>query len=183
MCHEIPPQEQFKIDLLEEALKRYQEQYNELCVIWRNLENKAQAILAISGVLITASGLLIKEVGQDLPSTMNLFLALSIILLSFSVIFSIQVLRLREVNSSPTGKGYKRLALDLIENVENETEIAERKVNLIHDKINLWEHSVKSRKRECKDKSNYLKSAQYLLLASLILISILKVTLVSINQL
>lgn len=93
MCPKIPPQEQFKIELLEEALKRYQEQYNELCVLWRNLESKAQAILAISGVLITASGLLIKDVGKDLPPTMNLFLALSIVFLSFSVIFSIQVLR------------------------------------------------------------------------------------------
>lgn len=128
--------------------------------------------------MITASGLLIRDIGQDLPVTMNIFLALSIISLSFSVIFSIQVLRLREVNSSPTGQGYKKLALDLINNIDDQTDIIKRKINLANDRMLIWESSIESRKKKCEDKSVYLKYAQYLLLTSLISISILKITII-----
>ena len=67
--------EKLEIELLKEVLARYEAEQKELLERYRNLDTKAQITIVASGIFITASGSLVKEVNNTLPPQINLFLA------------------------------------------------------------------------------------------------------------
>ncbi|MEP0872397.1 hypothetical protein NDA01_21515 [Trichocoleus desertorum AS-A10] len=172
MCDELPENKKFVIDLLEQALERYEAEYSELFDRWRGLESKAQVALTTSGIFVSASGLLVKEVGSTFPSEMNLALAFAIALLVLSVTCSVTVLVVRPLESSPTGEGYTKYALDALRVIERlDNGIADYQIHLIQDKIRVWQDTVVSLRDGNDLKAQCLKTAQYLLLAGLLLVA------------
>jgi hypothetical protein len=166
---------EFELELFNEALLRYEAEYEELSEIWKNLEAKAQATLAISGTLIAASSLLAKKNQDDFPDPMNLILACAIILLGLSVACSVISLMVKQTESSPQGHGYYQFAIELTQALEGESDesnIIEYKINLVKDKIRIWHQSIHSRRSKSEHKALQLRTAQCLLLISLILVAV-----------
>ena len=77
--------EAYQIKLLEEVLSRYESQFSGLTEAWYRCETKAQSTLAISGVLTSISGLLIRQSKNTIPKQLNILLAIAIICLTFSI--------------------------------------------------------------------------------------------------
>lgn len=112
--------EKLEIELLKEVLARYEAEQKELVELYSKLETKAQVTIVTSGIFITASGNLVKEVNKSLPPQINLFLACAIICLALSVACSVCVLLPREVRSSPLGSGYLKLTDDTLKFIQIE---------------------------------------------------------------
>ena len=163
--------EAYQIQLLEEVLSRYETQLATLTDAWHKCETKAQSTIAISGVLTSITGLLIRQNGNDIPEQMNIVLALAIIFLTFSIIFSIQVLQGKKITSPPTGKVYKGMCMDIIKSKEEITH--ETKVNVVFDRISLWEYTIENKVEAYERKYQFARIANYSLLIGLVLISII----------
>lgn len=178
MRDELPENEKLVIDLLEQALERYEAEYSELFERWRGLESKAQAALTTSGIFVSASGLLVREVSSTFPPEMNLVLAIAIASLVLSVVVcSVGVLAVRQLQTSPTGEGYTRLALDTLEVMEGLANgIADYKINLIQDKIRIWDASVVNLRKSNDLKAKCLQTAQHLLVTGLLFVAVATIT-------
>ncbi|MBD1865200.1 MULTISPECIES: hypothetical protein [Trichocoleus] len=177
MCDELSENKKLVVELFEQALERYEAEYDELFEQWRGLESKAQVALATSGIFISASGLLVKEVSSTFPAGINLTLVIAIVALIVSVVFSVRVLAVRQLKSSPTGEGYMVLALRALEEMEHQDgRTANLKVDDIQDKARLWEDGIVSLKEGNKLKANRLTVAQHPLLLGLTLVAIATVS-------
>ncbi|MDJ0660931.1 MAG: hypothetical protein QNJ42_15800 [Crocosphaera sp.] len=173
--------EKLEIELLKEVLARYEAEQKELVELYRNLDTKAQVNIVASGIFITASGNLVKEVNNNLPPQMNLFLAVAILCLTLSVTCAISVLLTKEVKSSPIGSGYLKLADDTLkfierENLTTEQEILKQFIINTRNKISTWKPSITSYRDKCELKAQQLKCSQQWLLFGLIIVSFVTIT-------
>ncbi|MDJ0844175.1 hypothetical protein [Crocosphaera sp.] len=173
--------EKLEIELLKEVLARYEAEQKELLERYRNLDTKAQITIVASGIFITASGSLVKEVNNTLPPQINLFLACGILCLALSVTCAISVLLTKEVKSSPIGSGYLKLADDTLKFIEKEKLTTEQEIFKeyainMRDQIKTWKPSITSYRDKCELKAQQLKCSQQWLLFGLIIVSFVTIS-------
>ena len=151
--------------LFNDVLKSYIENYNESMNTWHNLDNKAQGTVGISGIFIAGAFVFVTQTTVQL-GIMWIFLVPILGALIVSVLFSLLSQRIRTVYRALRGRDFNRMVNELIDNVDNETELSVRMPDFIQDQIYWLEEATNSINVELDKKANLIyKSQEFLLLA------------------
>lgn len=139
-----------KTQLLSDVLESYKEAYRELSEIWRNLDTKAQGVIAVDGIFLAALFAFIRVLVEEPTVDEKWMLTILAGLLFISIGFAIRGLWIESVPSAPLGESLDDLIADLIRLPEG-TDI-ERMHNFSNDHASLWKetnsaiHAVNERK-------------------------------------
>ena len=175
--------QEFTIELLNLIIKYYLHDYDEIIASWKAVESKAQAIIAITGILIAAIGPVMSSASLLKKIEAKFLLSAIVILLILSVSFSMQVLKSRKVRAIHFGSTVEELGRDLLKSpitlvsidsmegicVEN------RRVDFFNDQIRMWRTSIDGYRAVYKHKIRCLDISQNILFLTLILFSVLSV--------
>lgn len=122
--------------LLSEVLASYKEEYRELSEIWRNLDAKAQGVVAIDGILLAAIFAFVRLLSSETPMCERLMITVTAVLLTVSVGFATRVLWIKSVPAAPLGESLEDLVADLLD-LPDGTD-AQRLEDLTRDHAGLW---------------------------------------------
>ena len=151
---------------LTETLAAYQSDYRDALGHWRNLETKAQATVAVTGIFIAAALPVVRDLKAGTTLWIRVPLLLAALALVMAVVFAVLALRIRLVARPPSGKDLLGLVQDLFrEPAASDMVLASR--NFLRDRIRTWEAAVDERLRTNDHKATRLRSAQYSLLGAI----------------
>lgn len=159
--------------MFQNILERYRDENEKLNERWRSIENKAQGTINISGVLITLSGLFIRQINSDFPPDMKLVLAVAVICLFLTLCIAITVLVVQKNFLTPTVNDLRRMTEEIF--VLPAEELPVRRLNLIQDRCNTWQIVESANKKAYGMKADRLFAAQCLLIMSLFLVTMIVV--------
>lgn len=162
-----------KLEMFQNILERYRDENERLSEQWRSIENKAQGTINISGVLITLSGLFIRQINSDFPPDMRLALAVAVICLFITLCIAITVLLVQKKFLMPTVYDLKRMTEEIF--VLPDKELPLRRLNLIQDRCKTWEMVESANIKAYERKADRLFAAQCLLIISLFLVTMIVV--------
>jgi hypothetical protein len=164
-----------KKDFFEFAIKRAENEHDELIDTWKILDAKSQATTAIAGVFVAASFVFIKNSQLQLDWFEKTYLSLTIISLVVSIFFAVLAMRTKQIPMPTSGLD----ALNEIEGVfstrPSDDELCERFGRFLEGGVrNLSEVNVEIR-RQLKQKDMQLFLSHYGLLVAIFFICILTV--------
>lgn len=161
-------------------LDSYRDEYKEISDIWRGLETKAQGNIAIAGIFIAGAFAFISKIDQQTSRLEKGFLISALVFLVASVIFSVLVLRVRQVYFPPMGGFIDQMFIDHLK-ITIDTELFDRLPRFINDQAKAWRKVKTNTEAQNKLKARYLGFAQWFLLIAILTIA--SATLIKIIQL
>jgi hypothetical protein len=156
------------------VLDTYRDEYKEICLVGRNLENKAQGNIAIAGIFIAAAFAYIEKLNLSPHPIEKFILMLAIILLGLSVTLSIFALAIRKVKSPPLSGFLHHYVPTLLSNTTGEQLRADILV-VFNKNLKEWHTAAHDARQANEDKAQRLSEAQGILLAAIVLIALLTI--------
>jgi len=160
--------------LLKTALDAYRDEYEKMAEIWRGLEGKAQGNIAIAGIFIAGAFAFVRDIIRASPNYQKYIFVVALVLLVFSVFYSLLALRTRSVQSPPGGEIASQLVGDLLPRI-NDKDFEDRMPAFIRDQIEGWKPCVEEVRKANEDKAAYLWVAQRALIAAILLVAALTI--------
>lgn len=154
-----------KEKLLRDALDSYKEEYSELSETWRNLDGKAQGVIAVSGIFLAGMLAFVRALLQSASCTEKWLLTVSAVFLVLNIIFALLVLWVRTVPKAPLGESLETLINDLL-NMEDGTE-PERLHNFSRDHARMWKTTNLEVQKVNEKKARHLVCAQGMLILAI----------------
>jgi hypothetical protein len=170
--YELTDLHQIRESLRASTIAAYQEQYKDLMDTWKGLETKSQGNIAIAGIFIAGSFAIMKDILPLLHTVERLIFSIALGCLVVSIILSILSLQVREVVEPPLGDKQYDLGRLLITAL-NENEFKEQISNALNTQILWWQEAITKAKTVFLLKAGYLRWAQLLIMAAVILITVL----------
>lgn len=167
----MPTISETKESLRKSAIDAYRDEYKEYANFWRNLEAKAQGNITVTGIFIGGIFVLITKSESRISEPERFFLLLSIGLLFLSVIFSVLVLKTRNIPAPPLGSFMDYSVKRLLE-VED-ADFHERVRRFNNDYFNKWQGVTTQMVKALRLKASRLWAAQILLMVAILTVSML----------
>jgi len=160
-------------DLLRLALEAYRDEYRDLSESWRNLDTKAQGLVAIAGIFLAA----VFAWTRDLPTTFGtcerLLLVGSCLSLVAAVIAAIWALFIKMMSAPPLGEGTAHMVRDILR--KSKKDLGARTEALYNDQITLWKKTNEEMRKHILVKARCIKFGQGALVLAAVLVSVLAV--------
>uniref|UniRef100_UPI004055E2ED hypothetical protein n=1 Tax=Candidatus Electrothrix sp. TaxID=2170559 RepID=UPI004055E2ED len=156
----------YKEEFLRDALESYKEEYSDLSEIWRNLDGKAQGLIAVSGTFVAGMFAFIRTLLHSVTYLEKCFLTASLVLLVFSIFLALVVQKLRTVAKPPQGESLYSIINDLI-NIDEDS-IDQYRIDYFKDHIRLWQKANKDVHDVNENKASTLLWAQSMLVFSIV---------------
>lgn len=147
-------------------LDSYQDEYKEISDIWRVLETKAQGNIAIAGIFIAGAFAFIGKIERQ-----TFWLEKELLFLVISVVFSVLVLKVRQVYFPPMGGFIDQMFIDHLK-ITNDDELLARFPRFINDQAKAWEKVKINLERQNKLKARFLGFAQWFLLIAILTVAL-----------
>jgi hypothetical protein len=158
--------------LLRELSESYHEQHKDELALWSSLESKAQGLVTIASIFLSA----VLAFQKDRPPGGGVGKAGVIIAVVAAVVvitLAAYSMRIRRLKSPPIGLDLETHVTDLIDIAPGE--IAERESNLLRGRIKRWRSAVESIRDVNHSKTELLKKAFVALGVGIVTASILVV--------
>lgn len=163
--HTVSEDARYKLATLVEG--RYRDEYEKNLDLWRDIERKAQGLIAAAGILLTALFGIAKT--DNSPTSLELSLLISLItaLLAVAILSAFLVLRTRKVSTPPRGEILEQSASEIkcLLDAENSDF---RLAVLIEDQFPSWRIAVQEIKKANKSKASDLFLGQVFILMALL---------------
>lgn len=163
--HTVSEDARYKLASLVEG--RYRDEYEKNLDLWRDIERKAQGLIAAAGLLLTALFGIVKT--DNSPNSIGLSLLISAItaLLVVSILSAFLVLRTRKVPTPPRGEMLEQSASEIkcLLDAENSNY---RLAALIEDQFASWRIAVQEIKNANRSKAFDLFLGQVFILMALL---------------
>lgn len=173
----MPEPEKLIQDAQKEVLDSYRKEFEQLSVAFRDLDGKAQGTATTAGAFLAASLVYLNRSGSLESGISRFIMLIAVIGLTCAIGFSLQALRVRRVQTQPSGEDVERLLAALGRSSEGE-ELAKRLVYFYGDVSKLWRDCVHMRREVNQVKAGHLWSAQKSLLLVALSISTLLLSIV-----
>ena len=148
------------------ALSAYEAEHSRLVDVWKALESKAQATVAIAGIFIGGTLALAKDIKPDAdPLTRVAIFLLTCILLGV-VICGIQALRVTDVAGAPGGESLEGLAAALL--ALPPAELPDRMPRFFGDVSGIWRKANAEHRTVNEKKARWIAWGQWLLLSAIV---------------
>jgi hypothetical protein len=158
------------------TLDAFRAEHQRLSSTWEQLDLKAQGNAAIAGVFL--AGIFAYVTQENIAGIFSrLVVANAVLALICSVLFSIRVIGIREVQDTPGGRDVKKLA-DMLIRVETEEEFLERMPDFVSEQLGLWDSATMDVSKANEDKAAWLVVAQKALSLAIGLMAVLTLTIV-----
>jgi hypothetical protein len=166
--------ESFRIGVWREVLGSYQASYDDVRDTWKNLDAKAQATVAIAGILIAGIVSLVKDISPA-TGTIDVFLAVSAAVNAVgAVLIAAVALRIRQTSAPPAGQETEEDA-EIALGTLTSGNIHDVEQAFVQQQIIGWRRAVETVHSGNEDKADLLIFSQRLLLGSLCLLLFLVV--------
>lgn len=153
--------------LAELAVQSQSDDYKEIWEQWKTIDTKAQGVIVVSGIALTG----LFAVLRDRPSTDALarcIVAASVIAAFGAAVAALIALRVRDVESAPTGKSISDLVAQIqAKGVETQA-LPERYPRLLNDIRKLWEKPLADNRIALVAKASWLWRAQMMIVGSML---------------
>ena len=170
--YELTDLHQIREYLRKSVIVAYQEQYKDIVETWKALETKSQGNVAIAGIFIAGSFAIIKDILPNLVTVEKTLFSLALGFLVASIVLSIMSLQVRKVAEPPLGDHQYYLGKLLLDKL-NQNEFKEQISNALNTQMIWWQEAVAKSKEVVLLKAKYLRTAQLLIMAAVILITVL----------
>lgn len=152
--------------ILESTLRGFAEEYSELSENWRSLDSKAQGAITVSGLFLAGLLAFARTLIESSSYLEKSALTAAILLLIISVIFSLNVLRVRTVESPPIGKTLRSLVDELLSD-EDDLDV-EARCNFLRDHSEMWKTTNAAVQRVNDSKASSLYRGQVFLIVAIV---------------
>lgn len=158
-----------RITLADTVLAARKGQYEELSRTWQTIDTKAQATVAISGILIAGLfGLIRQAAPQSLALSLRVIIAVALFLFLLSLLLATLTLAIRRHKSPHDGAVIERMAMDLWALPDRELQGAIPFFPL--DQANLWRAAIHDQRAAFDRKVDYLRVSHVLLATGIFLV-------------
>ena len=160
------------MDELKTALRKgliasYKDAYLESTDTWKNLETKAQATIAIAGVLVAAVVAFIEKLTLVFVTLQGVLLAVAVAFLLYSIYYAIMVLKIQHTDAPPYGDFLNETIQRLL-TMSDENELKERAEILDAEVIAAWGQVTAKTRTIVKQKAKALWDSQICLIAAIV---------------
>jgi len=150
---------ELKHKLFISLLDAHSNEYRHLLEVWRDLERKAQGVIAISGVFLAAAFAFVRQIDCGTQDIEKVLLCIAIVLLVTSVLISVLVLRIREVRIPPGGEFINNLVDDILK-IDESSVSSERYSGFIFDQVRISHDVNEEMSNANESKAKHLWRAQ-----------------------
>ena len=147
--------------LYRDVLSAYQGEYKELMDTWRNVETKAQATVATSGIFLAAAFAFARDLSTAVRSNdTRVMFALALALLTASVGCAVAALLVRKIRRPPPASRFDLDAGRIADSPDFDEEDVE---NTVHDRLRVWRRTAPELEAAIDRKGRIVWAAQLLL--------------------
>ncbi len=165
--------------LYRDALAGFRDEASRLTALWRDLDSKAQGVVAIGGIFIAATFAYVRDVPASFSLLARFALAVALALLVAAVICAILAARVRQVVSGVSGKSLFQMTSETIQAASRDGDMDARELNLLRDQCRLWQATTDSLTTRCGKKADLVLSAQVLVGLAAAIVALLVVIRIS----
>jgi len=162
--------------LLRMLVESRREEYKELSELWRNLDTKAQGVIALTGILLAAFVAFITK-GQVRPGCVERGLfVVTLLLFTGSMFAAALALRIRATVGPPYFGPVQENLQDLLQ--LEEPDRSERMNDLVREELLQWEECNEAVRAAVNAKTEALSWSQLLTGVSIALLALIAITIV-----
>jgi hypothetical protein len=158
-----------------DALSAYRDEAGRLSTLWRDLDSKAQTVVAVAGIFIAATFAYVRDVPASFGLPSRFTVAAALALLVAAVICAVLAARVRRVTSGLTGKAVFEMTCEVLEAAEQDDDLVTREVNLLRDQCKLWQETTGSLSAGCTAKARLIHAGQLLVALAGAIVAVLAI--------
>lgn len=148
---------------------RYKDEYEKSLDLWRDIERKAQGLIAAAGILLTALFGLVKTDTSPVSTGISLLICMATASLTVSILSAFLVLKTRKISTPPRGEIFEREVSE-IKPLLNDPNSDARLTALIEGQFESWRLAVQENRKANEDKAFDLYLGQIFILIALLLL-------------
>ena len=156
--------------LLRDTLDAYKEEHSELSENWRNLDGKAQGVIAVAGILLAGMFAFVRTLSQAATCGERWFVTVAAISIMASIALALVVLWIRTVPAAPLGESLEPLVDDLLDSEDGME--PDRLHNLSRDHARMWKSTNVEIQKVNEFKARYVQRAQGVLMLGIVVVVI-----------
>jgi hypothetical protein len=159
-------------------LPEYKNAYEMELTYWKNIEDKAQSTVSISGIFIAAAFAFVNVSELELDIIGQILAAISLTSFSLSIYFSILAMFVRPLTVLSFGETEKKLLSQIKNDSLDEFKELDIFSMLADTQIEQWSRAIKSVRSNVVIKSQRLKYSQLLLVVAIFSVALLTLSII-----